>query len=126
MNRSSEFRPYTVFTVGGCEYRLRINTQSAIDAEKQLGTSISRAWTRLDEVFVQTVILRAALRGFDDAADMEKAAALRDSFIENGGNMDGLMETIREVYICSGFMKRKTTQEASEEEKSSEKVSRKS
>lgn len=100
------FRPFAVITVGGKEYKLKINTQSAIEAEKKLGTSLARAWLRLDEVQVQTVILHAALQAHNSGMTFDDAAALRDSFIAGGGDMDRLADVFKEVYICSGFMRR--------------------
>ena len=105
------YRPFAVLTAGGRDYRLKITTNSAIEAEKKLGTSLARAWLRLDEVQVQTVILHAALQGFEPGMTFEAAAAVRDSFIAEGGDMDTLADIFKEVYICSGFMKREAPKE---------------
>jgi hypothetical protein len=107
--------PFAAITIGGTEYRLKINTQSAIDAEKKLGTSLARAWVRLDEVSVQTTILWAAFQAYNAGITFEKAMELRDSFIEEAENgMDSLADVIKEVYICSGFMKRELPPETPE------------
>ena len=99
--------PFATITIGGQEYRLKINTQAAIDAEKKLGTSLARAWVRLDEINVQTVILWAAFQAYNAGVTFEKAIDLRDQFMDEAENgMDDLADVIKEVYICSGFMKR--------------------
>lgn len=112
--------PYAVMTVGGHDYRLKINTQAAIDAEKKLGYSVSRAWIEIDKVTVQTVIIWAALQAFQSNMSFDDAVTLRDDFFADGNNMDDLAEILKEVYICSGFMKRAPAPTEKEEEKAPE------
>lgn len=117
--------PFAVMTVGGTDYRLKINTQAAIDAEKKLGTSIPRAWVRLDETEVQVTILWAALQAFNSGMTFEETIRLRDRFLDEADDtlgMEALADIIKEVYICSGFMKREQPKKDEDEEVPEEKT----
>lgn len=106
--------PFATMTVGGITYRLKITAQAAVEFEKKLNISIPRAWVRLDEMQIMAEILHAALKSYNSGISYEDALGLIDKYITEGHGIDELMDTIQEVYIVSGFMKRKPKDESAE------------
>ena len=106
--------PFATMTVGGVTYRLKITAQAAIEFEKKVGTSIPRAWVRLDEIQIQAEIIHAALKAYNSGIGFDEALDVIDRFIAEGNCIEDLMDIIKEIYIVSGFMKRAPTPASSE------------
>ncbi len=105
-----------MLTVGGETYKLKISVSAAIEAEKKLGFSLIRAWTKLDSLNVLTAVIWAALQRYHHGATFEQAMSLLDDFIDEGRNLEELIDVIKEVYIVSGFMKREAPAEKTQSE----------
>ena len=103
--------PFALLEVNNETYKLKISASSAIEAEKKLGCSLTRAWAKLDSVNVQITILWAALQRYHHGISFEQTMELYDQFVDEGKGQDELVDLFMEVYKCSGFMKREALQQ---------------
>ena len=94
---NKKYMPYAVLPVGGIDYKLRITAGSAIELEKRLGTSIVRAWGKIDSVETQIAILWAALQRYHHGMSFDEAGALYDDYIDGNGSTDELVNVFMEV-----------------------------
>lgn len=106
--------PFATLTVGEETYKLKISVSAAIEAEKKLGFSLIRAWTKLDSLNILTTVIWASLQRFHHGATFEQAMSLLDDFIDEGRELEELIDVIKEVYTVSGFMKRVAPEEEKE------------
>lgn len=98
--------PFAIMTANGYDYKLRISASAAVEAEKKLGMSIARVWGKIDSVEVQVTLLWAALQRYNHGIDMNAAYSIYDDYMDDGNTTEDFLETMMEVYRCSGFMKR--------------------
>lgn len=95
--------PFTVLTVGGKDYMLRLTAGAAIRLEEHLGGSVYSGLKRLDEVTVMTEFLYALAQGFAPDFSRNSANLLFDDFINEGGTLKKMNTIICEAMERSGF-----------------------
>lgn len=95
--------PFTLLTVGGRDYMLRLTAGAAIRLEERLGGSVYGGLKRLDEVTVMVEFLYALAEGFSPDFSRASAALLFDDFINEGGTLRKMNALICEAMERSGF-----------------------
>lgn len=105
---------YHLFTVGEKDYKLRLSAQGIIDTEKRLGKSIIDVMVqtekgKLPELNELLIILYGSLQKYH-SVKMNEVCDLYDEYVDNGGDLMGLIETITEVLKVSGFFRETKTE----------------
>lgn len=95
--------PFTLLTVGGKDYMLRLTAGAAMRLEARLGGSVYGGLKRLDEVTVMIEFLYALVEGFSADFSRSSAALLFDDFINEGGSLKKMNAIICEAMESSGF-----------------------
>lgn len=95
--------PFTLLTVGGKDYMLRLTAGAAIRLEERLHGSVYSGLRRLDEVTVVIEFLYALAEGFAPDFSRSAAAVLFDDFINEGGTLKKMNAIICEAMERSGF-----------------------
>lgn len=98
--------PFCIWKVGDVEYKLRIDTATAIALEKELGKSLLEA---LEEVTSRSVIITflwGAIQKFHHGVQKSDMYEIYDRYIDEGGTLESTVDVIMETLTCSGFMSR--------------------
>ena len=98
---------YYLFTVGEKEYKLRLSAQGIIDTEKRLGKSIIDVMIQSEKGKLPA--LYGSLQKYH-SVKMNDVYDLYDEYVDNGGDLTGLIETITEVLKVSGFFRETKTE----------------
>jgi len=80
---------HVLLVVGRVEYRLKITTAAAEDAEKRLGCSLMDALGQIDRAASFVTILWAGLQKYHHGMTIQRVYDLVDSIIEQGCVVDG-------------------------------------
>ena len=102
---------YTTITIGGIDYKARLNAKACVELEKKLGTNPLNVFSKiatdgsLPDLGTMIIILQASLSTLNHGITLDKAYELYDKFIEDGNTMMDLVPIIFEVFKVSGFFK---------------------
>ncbi len=96
--------PYAVWKVGEEEYKLKFSAAAVVEAENKLGQGMLRSMEEIDKVSVQTILLWAAMQKFNHGVKLETVYDLYDEYMENGGDLEKLLDVIIQTLEISGFM----------------------
>lgn len=105
---------YYLFKCGDREYKLRLSAQGIIDTEKRLGKSIIDVMVQSEKGKLPALnelltILYGSLQKYH-SVKMNEVCDLYDEYVDNGGDLTGLIETITEVLKVSGFFRETKTE----------------
>ena len=102
---------YTTITIGGIDYKARLNAKACVELEKKLGTNPLNVYSKiatdgsLPDLGTMIIILQASLSTLNHGITLDKAYELYDTFIEDGNTMMDLVPIIFEVFKVSGLFK---------------------
>ena len=112
---------YYDFKAGNNEYKLRLNTRSVIQLEKQLGCNpimiFGADGDNIPTVSVMVGILHASLQAFEHGITLEKAYDIFDKYLEDGNTSVDFVKVIMEVYKVSGIVPKDPPKEVGNSEK---------
>lgn len=100
---------YTIFTVGGNDYQLRLGAQQIVNTEKKLGGSIltelmamgdGNSMLELEKVLI---ILHGSIQKFNHGVTMEQVYDLYDIYVDEDGSFMDLVSVLIDVLSTSGF-----------------------
>ncbi len=95
--------PFTLLTVRGRDYMLRLTAGAAMRLEERLGGSVYSGLKRLDEVTVMIEFLYSLIESFSADFSRSAAALLFDDFVNEGGSLKKMNALICEAMERSGF-----------------------
>ena len=99
-------KPYASMNVNGEEYKLKISSSAAMDAEKKRGKGLLEAAGDLRSVTTQIILLWASLQMYQHGMSMNTAADLYDAYMDTeDGCLENLINILVEVMEVSGFTK---------------------
>ncbi|MBQ7937622.1 MAG: hypothetical protein IJ283_03905 [Oscillospiraceae bacterium] len=102
---------YSIFTVNGEDYRLRLDCKYCVELEKKLGTNPLNVFTKIGQtgeipqLDVLITILHCSLQHFHHNMTMDKTYELYDKFVDDGNTLMELVPVLMEVFKVSGFFK---------------------
>lgn len=99
---------YVDFSANNRDYKLRLNTRSIVNLEKQLGCnplSIFGDGDTIPTVTTMVQILYAALQPLEHGITLNDAYEIFDEYLADGHVMTDFLPTIVEVYKTSGLIK---------------------
>ena len=107
---------YVNFTAGNKEYRLRLNTRSLIQLEKQLGKNPVASFTEISDENLPTItdmvnILYCSLLQYEHGITLNKAYDIFDDYIADGHNPMEFIHVIYEIFVESGLIPRQDEEE---------------
>ena len=100
---------YTIFTVGGMDYKLRLNTRNTINLEKQLGCNplaIFGDGDTFPTVTTMVHILYASLQQLNHGISLNDAFDLFDDWLDEGHVVTDFLNIIVEIYKVSGLIQK--------------------
>lgn len=101
--------PFTVWTVGGNEYRLRLDSSRICKLEEQFGGQnllfvVADADNGLPPLFVMLTVIQAAMQKFNHGMTYKRVQELFDEYIEEGGSQTSLFsDVVIKILGASGF-----------------------
>lgn len=100
---------YVDFTAGNKNYRLRLNTRSLVQLEKQLGRNPVEVFANISETNLPTItdmvtILYCALQPYNHGITLDSAYNIFDDFVEDGHNPMEFITTVYEIFVASGLI----------------------
>ncbi len=110
---------YTTLTVGGTDYKLRLNTKACVDLEKKLGSNPLNIFTNIasknamPELGDMITILHASMQPLQHKTTIDDVYNIYDKFVDEGNTLMELVPIILEIFKVSGFFK----EEVEEDEK---------
>lgn len=113
---------YKLFKVGDKELKLRLRAKDCVDLESRLGESpLTRLMEtqngKIPSIGFMIAVLHSSLQAFEHGYNLEKTYELYDEYVDNGGDLTGLLPEIVDVFEVSGFFKQeKKEQEGVEKE----------
>lgn len=107
-------KPYTTWTVGETEYKLRLTTRQAVAVEEKLGLNLLKVFMpKADEevplppLKVMLVVAHGALQKFHHGTKLEDVYDIFDDYVDNGGSqVSFLTDIILPLFEDSGFIPR--------------------
>ena len=99
---------YVDFSAGGKEYKLRLNTRSTVQLEKQLGCnplSIFGAGDTIPTITTLVHILHCAMQPFNHSVTLQDAYNIMDEWLDEGNVITDFLKIVIEVYKVSGLIK---------------------
>lgn len=101
---------FTEFKIGEEELKLRLTTRDCVSLEKKLGRNplddiMMVESGKLPTVTYIVTVLHAALQKYHSGYTLEKVYDLYDKYIENGGDLMGIIPVITNIFEVSGFFK---------------------
>ena len=101
-------KAYHAIVIGGDEYKLRLTSSAIKSIEKKLGKPLFTALDNIQDNLLDTItaILWGAAQPFNANLSYEKAEGLFDQYIEDGHDVEDLMQEILALFAASGFLKR--------------------
>lgn len=106
---------FTTITIGGIDYKARLNAKACVELEKKLGTNPLNVFSKLatdgslPDLGTMIIILQASLATYNHSINMDKTYELYDKYIEEGNTMMDLVPVIFDVFKVSGFFKEEET-----------------
>lgn len=113
-------KPYTTWTVGETDYKLRLTTRQAVAVEEKLGLNLLKVFMPnagedmpLPPLKVMLVIAHGALQKFHHGLNLEAVYDLFDDYVDAGGSqVSFLTDIILPLFENSGFIPRSETKQA--------------
>ena len=105
---------YVDFTAGNKDYKLRLNTRSTINLEKQLGCNplaIFGAGDTIPTITVMVQILYASLQQLNHGITLEDAYDVFDTWLAEGHTAVDFIPVILEIYKSSGLIRKEENAE---------------
>lgn len=107
-------KPYTTWTVGEAEYKLRLTTRQAVAVEEKLGLNLLKVFMPqagenmpLPPLKVMLVITHGALQKFHHGMNLEAVYDLFDDYVDAGGSqVSFLTDIVLPLFENSGFIPR--------------------
>lgn len=85
-------QPYTIWNVGGKEYKLRLTTFNSIQVEKQLGMGMTKALERLMDPTVVVTLLWGAMQPYNHSTNLRDVCNLYDDYLAGGGSAEKIVD----------------------------------
>ena len=100
---------YTDFTAGNRNYRLRLNTRSLVQLEKQLGKNPVAVFANISETNLPTItdmvnILYCSLQAYEHGITLNTAYDIFDDYVADGHNPMEFINVIYEIFVASGLI----------------------
>lgn len=113
---------YTILTINGEDYKLRLNTRTSIELEKKLGYNplnliIALSENKMPKKLDVITFLHGMLQTFHHGMNMDKVMDLFDDYIEEGHSMFDLVQPFVEVLTEAGYIPKNVEHEEGSEEK---------
>ena len=108
---------YTTITIGGIDYKARLNAKACVDLEKKLGTNPLNIFAKIadngniPDLGVLITMLQASLTAYNHGITMDKTYELYDKFVDEGHTLMDLVPILLDVFKVSGFFKEETIEE---------------
>ena len=108
-------KPYVPWTVGGTEYRLKLNADAIVKLEAKYNQNILSVISPeegLPPVGALLTVIQASMLKFEHGLSFSIVNDIYDTYVEEGGNMTTLMEdVIMPLLENSGFFTTEMEQE---------------
>lgn len=111
---------YTTITIGGKDYKARLNAKACVDVEKKLGTNPLNVFMKigndgaLPALNDMIIILHAALQAYQHSITINDVHNIYDEFVDEGGTLMDLVPMVMEIFKVSGFFKEEENGEEGE------------
>lgn len=87
------------------EYKLRLTTAMAMQAEKQLGMGLPDALNHIMDTTVIVVLLWAGLQAYNHELNLQRVCELYDEYLANGGKPEKLvMDVLMKLFAQVGLI----------------------
>lgn len=99
-------RPFHIWTVGGQDYKLKLNTQMIEALERKYRTNVLNLITvdGLPQLSVMLTVIQAAASPWNHGMNYERVKKLYDAWREEGGSQTDLLSNVLlPVMAVSGF-----------------------
>lgn len=99
-------KPFHYWTVGGVDYKMKLNTSMVTKLESKYGTNIMNLIIsdNIPSLSVMLTVAQAAIAPWNHGCSIEKAQAIYDQWIEEGGSQtDFMSKVIIPTLAVSGF-----------------------
>lgn len=117
---STKALPYTTWTVGGVEYKLRLTSLGAVNFEKQYG-SVYGIFSKfesqsLPELQLVLAAIQAAMQKYHPEMNLAKVYNLYDEYVDEGGDLTEMVTgPFMDIFRVSGFLPKEEETEATPE-----------
>lgn len=101
--------PFTIWTVRGQEYRLRLDSSRICKLEEQFGGQnllfvVADSENGIPPLFVMLTVIQAAMQKFNHGMTYKRVQELFDAYIEEGGSQMKLFsDVVIKILGASGF-----------------------
>lgn len=100
---------FTNFEAGNKSYKLRLNTRSLIQLEKQLGSNPVMMFKDVNENNLPTItqmvnVLYASLQPYNHGITLNDAYDIFDSYVEDGHNPFEFIQVMVDLFQVSGLI----------------------
>jgi hypothetical protein len=114
---------YTELTIGGKDYKFRLDAKACVSLEKKLGTNPFNIVTDMSREILPKItdiiaIFHCSLQRYEHGITEDKCYDLYDQLLEDGKNYTDILPILVEIFQTSGFFKAPETKEISGEETS--------
>lgn len=99
---------YVDFNAGGKDYKLRLNTRSMINLEKQLGEnpiSIFGNGDTIPTITTMVTVLHASLQALHHGITLDNAYSIFDDYLADDHIMTDFLAVLVDIYKVSGLIK---------------------
>lgn len=108
---------YTVFTAGGKDYKLRLNTRAVVDVEKRLNKNMLNIFTTLSTNQLPLtndlmVLLHASMQQYQHSISLDDVYDIYDKYLEEGNTLSDFYTVIFDLFKTSGLMKEEVEESA--------------
>ncbi len=94
---------YIIWDVDGEEYKLRLNTMAALQVEKQLDMGMTEIVSHLMDTTVIITLLWGAMQQLHHGTNLKDVCAIYDRYLENGGDLEKMMDVLMELLAQVGI-----------------------
>lgn len=106
---------YKILKVGNKELKLRLRAKDCVELESKIGESPLNVLMKVSDGKIPSLgfiisVLHSSLQSFEHGYTLNKTYDLYDEYVENGGDMTGMLEVLTEVFEVSGFFKKEKSE----------------
>lgn len=107
---------YTIWTVKGNDYKLRLNAKACVDLEKKLGTNALNIFVGLKEnelpsLTPMLLIIQAGMSQYQHNMNLDAVYDIYDDYVDEGHTLADLVPLILDIFKVSGFYKEQDLEE---------------
>lgn len=104
LNEKKKRKPFVYWTVGGRDYKLKLNTSTILKLEEKFKRNLLDLLNGVPPLAVMLTITQAAMKEWEHGIKYEDVQRLFDQYCDEGGTQLTFMtDVLMEIYKVSGF-----------------------